>query len=39
MEAERLTSKILLPTFGSLGADDLEEFAELIESTRNAIDM
>jgi hypothetical protein len=38
-EAERLTSKILGPIYGSIGDDALEEFAELIETTRNAIDM
>jgi hypothetical protein len=39
MEAERLTSKMLVPIYGSLGDADLEEFASLIEATRNAIDM
>ncbi|MEA3185906.1 MAG: hypothetical protein QOC57_1943 [Ilumatobacteraceae bacterium] len=38
-EAERLTSRILVPIYGSLGDRDLEEFAELVETTRNAIDM
>jgi hypothetical protein len=38
-EAERLTSKILEPIYGSLGDAALDEFAELIETTRNAIDM
>jgi hypothetical protein len=38
-EAERLTSKLLLPIYASLGAAELEEFAELAETTRNAIDM
>ena len=39
MEAERLTSKIVTPAFASLGEADLDEFAELIETTRHAIDM
>ncbi len=39
MEAERLTSKIVTPAFASLGDADLDEFAELIETTRHAIDM
>ena len=39
LEAERLTSKILVPIYGSLGDADLDEFAQLIETTRNAIDM
>lgn len=39
MDAERLTSKMLEPVYGSLGDADLDEFAELIETTRNAIDM
>ena len=39
MEAERLTSRILVPIFGSIGDSDLDEFAELVETTRNAIDM
>ena len=38
-EAERLTSTILLPIYGSIGGAELDEFAELIETTRNAIDM
>ena len=38
-EAERLTSRILVPIYGSIGEAALDEFAELIESTRNAIDM
>jgi hypothetical protein len=37
--AERLTSEILHPIYGSLGPDRLDEFSELIETTRNAIDM
>ncbi len=39
MEAERLTSKILEPIYGSIGDAALAEFAELVETTRNAIDM
>jgi hypothetical protein len=39
MQAERLTSRILLPIYGSLGDAALDEFAELVETTRNAIDM
>lgn len=39
MEAERLTSRILIPIYGSIGDADLDEFAELVETTRNAIDM
>jgi hypothetical protein len=38
-EAERLTSKMLVPIYGSIGDAALEEFAELVEATRNAIDM
>ncbi len=38
-EAERLTSRLLLPVYGSIGDAELDEFAELIETTRNAIDM
>ena len=38
-EAERLTSRILVPIYGSIGATALAEFAELIETTRNALDM
>ena len=39
LEAEQLTSRILLPAYGSVPAAELDEFAELIEATRNAIDM
>ena len=39
LEAERLTSRILIPIYASIGDDSLAEFAELVESTRNAIDM
>lgn len=38
-EAERLTSRMLAPIYGSIGESALDEFAELIETTRNAIDM
>ncbi len=38
-EAERLTSRIVARIYGSIGASALDEFAELVESTRNAIDM
>jgi hypothetical protein len=38
-EAERLTSTIVAPSYGSIGEPALDEFAELVESTRNAIDM
>lgn len=38
-EAERLTSRMLEPIYGSLGDAALDEFAELVETTRNAIDM
>ena len=38
-EAERLTSQMLVPIYGSIGATELAEFAELIETTRGAIDM
>ncbi len=38
-EAERLTSRILLPIYGSIGDAALDEFAEIVETTRNAIDM
>jgi hypothetical protein len=37
--AEQLTSRILVPIYASIGADALDEFAELVETTRNAIDM
>ena len=38
-EAERLTSQIVAPIYGSIGDAALDEFAELVENTRNAIDM
>lgn len=39
LEAEALTSKLLVPIYGSIGDAALDEFAELIETTRNSIDM
>lgn len=39
LQAEALTSKLLVPIYGSIGEAALDEFAELVESTRNAIDM
>jgi hypothetical protein len=39
LDAERLTSKIVEPAYASIGAPALDEFAELVETTRNAIDM
>jgi hypothetical protein len=39
LEAEQLTSRILTPIYGSIGDAALDEFAELVETTRNAIDM
>lgn len=36
--AEQLTSRILVPIYASIG-NALDEFAELVETTRNAIDM
>jgi hypothetical protein len=38
-EAERLTSRMLVPIYSSIGDAALDEFAELVETTRNAIDM
>ena len=38
-EAERVTSRIIAPIYGSIGDSALDEFAELVETTRNAIDM
>ena len=38
-EAERLTSKIIAPIYASIGESALDEFAELVETTRNAIEM
>jgi hypothetical protein len=39
LDAEPLTSKIVASAYASIGAAAVEEFAELIETTRNAIDM
>jgi len=38
-DAERLTSRIITPAYAAIGDAALEEFSELVESTRNAIDM
>lgn len=38
-DSERLTSRMLVPIYCSIGDVALDEFAELVESTRNAIDM
>ncbi len=37
--AEALTSRMLIPAFSCLSAEELEEFGELAETTRHAIDM
>jgi hypothetical protein len=39
LDAEALTSRMLIPAFSSLSPAELEEFGELAETTRNAIDM
>jgi hypothetical protein len=39
LEAERLTSRIITPAYSSIGEQALDEFAELVETTRNAIEM
>jgi hypothetical protein len=39
MSAEALTSRMLIPAFSVLSPAELEEFGELCETTRNAIDM
>ena len=39
LEAERLTSRILEPTFAALDGEELADFAELVTTTRDAIDM
>jgi hypothetical protein len=39
LEAERLTSRIIMPAYSAVGEAALDEFAELVETTRNAIDM
>ena len=38
-EAERVTTRIVAPIYGSIGDSALDEFAELVETTRNSIDM
>lgn len=38
-EAERLTSRIVARYFATLDPEELDEFAELVETTRNSIDM
>lgn len=38
-EAEQMTSRILVPIYGAIGDAALDEFAELVETTRNAIEM
>jgi len=39
LDAERLTSQLMAPVLAALDEDELAEFAELVETTRNAIDM
>jgi hypothetical protein len=39
MAAESLTSRMLIPAFSALNATELEEFGELCQTTRHAIDM
>ena len=39
LEAEGLTSRILEPYFAALSASELDTFGEVVETTRNAIDM
>ena len=39
LAAERLTSELLVPAFGALTEAEQTEFADLVETTRNAIDM
>jgi hypothetical protein len=39
MAAEALTSRMLIPAFSTLSQAELEEFGELAETTRNAIEM
>jgi hypothetical protein len=39
LEAERLTSRVLEPSFAALDGDELADFAELVTTTRDAIDM
>jgi hypothetical protein len=39
LEAERLTSRVLEPFFATLADEELADFAELVTTTRDAIDM
>ena len=39
LEAEALTARIMATYYGSLDGGELAEFGELVETTRNAIDM
>lgn len=39
LEAEVITARMLEPFFATLSARELEEFGEVVETTRNAIDM
>lgn len=39
LEAETLTARILEPFFSVLGPEELADFGELVETTRNSIDM
>lgn len=39
LEAEELTARALDPYFAVLSAEELDDFGELVETTRNAIDM
>jgi hypothetical protein len=39
LEAEALTARILEPFFAALDGAELAEFGEVVETTRNAIDM
>jgi hypothetical protein len=39
VEAERLTSEILVPIYSTLSPEELADFTEIAETTRNAIDM
>lgn len=39
LEAEVLTARILEPYFAVLSPEELEQFGEVVETTRNAIDM
>lgn len=39
LQAEEVTAKMLRPYFGVLDAAELADFAEIVETTRNAIDM